>query len=124
LRDRDHPLAEFHVVATPDSRSVRESEGVAIVTGSSREVYKLTSGTQFSLDGRWTALLVRSPDGWKLAALHSSTGIFDNPLTTKMKQLLYLAAAIAIGLLVILAILLVRLPTMRQQRTTPLSDQT
>jgi hypothetical protein len=40
--------------------------------------FELSNGLKFNLHSRWTATLVRQNDGWKIAAFHVSTNMFDN----------------------------------------------
>lgn len=73
--------------------------GVAL--GSSKDSYSLTDGRQFTTATRWTATLVRKGDRWKVAALHASASMFDNPVLDIAKRWLYWTGgiAVAVGLL-------------------------
>jgi hypothetical protein len=79
------------------------STGIAF--GSSNEQFKLATGLDFTLHGRWTATLIRVNGKWLVASLHASTNLFDNPLLNLAKRSLYIGVgissviALAIGLL-------------------------
>ncbi len=66
--------------AEPDALSTIYTGTVAVTTGSTVETYTLADGRSFDIDGRWTALSIEEPDGWKLAAFHSGTDFLDNPV--------------------------------------------
>ncbi len=52
--------------------------GVAF--GSSKDHFKLVDGRDFQVETRWTAVLVKKQDKWKVAGFHASASIFDNPV--------------------------------------------
>jgi hypothetical protein len=78
----------------------------------------LTDGTSFGLDSRFTATLLKSPDGppesggWVIRSFHYSTDAFDNPvlgIAAKRAGLYGGAGGLVIGLVVGLIIgLLIR----------------
>ena len=49
----------------------------------------------FTVDGVWTATLVKEDDAWKIASFQSSAGLFDNPLLTMAEGWIVKAAGIA-----------------------------
>lgn len=60
----------------------------AIAYGTTVDNFELMEGLNFSLRGNWSTTVVKTEDGqWKIAALHFSTNLFDNPLLNKAKQL-------------------------------------
>ena len=52
----------------------------AIAWGSSKDHYLLNDGTEFDQDTRWSATVVKKGDQWKVASVHISTDMFDNPI--------------------------------------------
>lgn len=57
----------------------KENEtGVAF--GSSEDYYLLNDGMEFTQTTRWTATVVRKKGQWKVACVHISTNMFDNPV--------------------------------------------
>ena len=59
-------------------------------------------GKSMSLTGPWTATVVREGNDWKIAQAHASVGVFDSPLLSWAWRSVWIAAAIAgfIGLLI------------------------
>jgi uncharacterized protein (TIGR02246 family) len=81
----------------PDALSVFYGPDLAIATGSAPGHYVLTNGMEFDIDARWTATLVRRDGRWLVAAFHSSTNLFDNPvLDLQRKWLLVIGGAVAL----------------------------
>jgi hypothetical protein len=73
--------------------------GVAV--GSSKDTFDMTDGRHFTVATRWTATLVKKGDRWKIAALHASGSMFDNPVLDIAKRALYWTGGVAacVGLL-------------------------
>ena len=63
--------------------------------GTSKSNFVLTNGSTFTVDGVWTATLVKEDDAWKIASFQSSAGLFDNPLLTMAEGWIVKAAGIA-----------------------------
>lgn len=67
----------------------------AVATGTVDAAFKMRAGLQFELPLRWTAVLSRDSGTWKIAAMHFSANIFDNPLDTGLRKYLWLMLAAA-----------------------------
>jgi uncharacterized protein (TIGR02246 family) len=81
----------------PDALSVFYGPDLAVATGSAPGHYVLTNGMEFGIDARWTATLVRREGRWLVAAFHSSTNLFDNPvLDLQRRWLLIIGGAVAL----------------------------
>lgn len=52
--------------------------------------FTLRGGLDFTVPLRWTATIVQDPEGWKIAALHFSANMFDNPLDSPLRRYLWL----------------------------------
>ena len=59
-------------------------------------IFRLRSGQSFDLDSRWTATVVNTGAGWKIASFHASTNLFDNPLLAAAKRWGIIAAIVAL----------------------------
>ena len=60
---------------------------LGIAYGHSTDQYTLRDDSQFTLNTRWSATLVKGDAGqWQLASLHVSTNLFDNPVLDMLKQ--------------------------------------
>lgn len=53
---------------------------MGVAFGSSEDSYKLRDGMEFTQNTRWTATVVRKNGRWKIASVHISTNMFDNPV--------------------------------------------
>ncbi len=66
--------------------------------GSTDEHFKLASGGDLKLKGRWTATLIKENDKWLITSLHASTNLFDNVLLDVAKKTTtYVASACVIA---------------------------
>lgn len=63
-----------------DDLSILYGEDTAIAHGTLQDTFALTDGSQFTLDSKWTATVVKIDDAWKVASFHVSANIFDNPI--------------------------------------------
>ena len=69
------------VTIEPDILSNLHNSGEsAISTGDSVAYFKIRGGLEFTAPLRWTASLVHDSGSWKIAAMHFSSNIFDNPV--------------------------------------------
>jgi uncharacterized protein (TIGR02246 family) len=74
----------------------------AVAYGTTVDTYELSEGLKFTLNANWSATLVKVDGQWKVAALHFSTNLFNNPLLNSAKEMMWIAAGIAlvIGLII------------------------
>lgn len=68
-------------------------DSTRVVTGTSTDRMTLSSGAPMVLETRWTATIARRDGAWKIASLHLSTNMLDNPIIEKMKTTSYLLGA-------------------------------
>ena len=82
-----------------DDKSFLHNDGkTAIAWGSSKDHYLLTDGTEFNQDTRWSATVVKKDGKWKVASVHISVDMFDNPiLNMAIKKTAIWVGAIAGG---------------------------
>jgi hypothetical protein len=65
----------------PDALSVLYNDSkTAVAYGHSNDHYKLNDGTEFDQLTRWSATVVKKDGQWKVANVHISTDMFDNPI--------------------------------------------
>ena len=65
----------------PDDLALLYNDGkTAVAYGHSKDHYVLTDGTEFDQNTRWSATLVKEGDTWKVASIHISVDLFDNPI--------------------------------------------
>jgi ketosteroid isomerase-like protein len=86
--------------------SLGEPEDAGVAFGSSKDSYTLRDGSKFEVQPRWTATMIREPDGWKVASFHYSVSMFDNPVLSKLTKSVSMVGggALAVGLLLGLVI--------------------
>lgn len=98
----DKVVGSFHADVKADDITILPGGTAAVSTGSSVETYKMTRGPDLTLNGRWTATLVKDNGQWLVASLHSSTDLFKSPLIAATKKAGVTASigSILIGLIV------------------------
>ena len=101
-------VSKFSTKATLGGPAVFYTDS-AIAYGTTVDNFELTQGLKFTLNANWSATSVKVDGQWKVAALHFSTNLFDNPLTNKNKDMLWIAAAIAFVLGLIAGALLMKM---------------
>lgn len=85
------------------------NNSLGIAFGTSNDRYVLQEGASFELATRWTATLVNQDGKWKLASLHVSSNLFDNPIVTTQRATLKYALGVAGGIGLILGLILGKL---------------
>ena len=100
----------------PDDLAVLYNDGkTAVAYGNSKDHYVLTDGTEFDQNTRWSATLIKEGTEWKVASIHISVDLFDNPiLNIAIKKTATYTGAIAGGVGLIVGGLLVFLLTRRK----------
>ena len=81
----------------------------AVAYGTTVENYKLAAGMEFTLNGRWSATLLKSAGQWKIVALHFSSNLFDNPLLNNAGRTTWIAGVFAFIIGALLMFVFVRL---------------
>jgi len=79
-----------------------DNDNMGICFGSSDERFKLVTGKNLDVKGRWTATLVKEDGHWLVASLHVSSNLFDNVMLDMAKKTAMVAAIISlvIGLVI------------------------
>lgn len=80
---------EFHPVADALTTFLDADTGVCV--GSSTDTYTFRNGDSRTMTSRWTATVHRQNGQWKVAALHMSANILDNPVLDATKKTARLA---------------------------------
>ena len=78
-----------------DADSVLYEDDTAVARGTVSDKFSLADGSEFTLNSKWTATVVKKDDRWKVASFHVSANIFDNPILDTAKA--YLGSAALIG---------------------------
>jgi uncharacterized protein (TIGR02246 family) len=96
---------EAKVTADDETRFVEANTGVSY--GTSQETYTFRDGDVRTMQTRWSAVMKKENDGWKLVNVHFSASVLDNPVVEGVKSFyvkLAIGAAV-LGLLIGAALL-------------------
>jgi ketosteroid isomerase-like protein len=102
MKAPNHVVESVSATVEPDELSVLRGDREGISYGKIDQHFKLTDGREFDLKNRYTAELIKDGDDWKVATLHVSANVFDNPIQQiAMKQVAWWSGGIgaAVGLL-------------------------
>jgi ketosteroid isomerase-like protein len=92
-------VEDMSLTVAVDDLSILMADGeVALAAGSSVANFDMMVGDSFQVPLRWTATLRNTDKGWKVAAIHFSANMFDNPLMSGFQTFAY-ALAGGLGLL-------------------------
>jgi ketosteroid isomerase-like protein len=67
---------------------------LALVEGRSDDLYVFTAGMRLAIVTTWSATLVRESGDWRIARLHFSFNLFDNPILDAARSAMWWAAAL------------------------------
>ena len=110
-------VARFQTNATVDELTILYGGDMGIAFGSSNDRFELTDGTNFDLNGRWSATLVREQGRWLVSNFHASTNLFDNPVLNLTKR--YIIWAGVGGLLVGAVLAVLGAAVLRRRQRSP-----
>jgi len=82
----DKIVESFHCDLKVDELTSLYGDNMGICFGSSDEHFKLTSGRDLNVKGRWSATRVKDNGHWLVASLHASTNLFDNVMLDLAKK--------------------------------------
>jgi len=85
-----------------DELTILYGDNMGISFGSSDEHFKLATGKNLDVKGRWTATLVKEDGHWLIASLHVSTNLFNNVMLDLAKKTAEIAAIVClvVGLII------------------------
>ncbi len=98
-------VESFAVQPTVDELTILHGDDTGLAFGRSQDHFVLKGGLDFTLDGRWSATLVRHEGRWVVASFHASTNLFDNVLLRIEQRLKWWLGAIGLLLGLILGVL-------------------
>lgn len=92
-------VKNMSLTAEADDLSILLAEGeVAIAAGNSVAHFDMMGGQSFDVPLRWTATLTNKDGAWKVAAIHFSANMFENPIMSGVEHFAYWLAG-GLGLL-------------------------
>lgn len=87
-------LSDLKVDPIPDAPAVFYGD-TAIATLTSADRFIFRNGKEFLVQNRYTAVLVKGEEGWRLVALHGGANAFNNPISYQAQNLMLGGAALA-----------------------------
>ena len=93
-------LKKLQITLKPDALTeLYGDKSFGIVRGAGEEKYSLSDGRDFDMSTRWTATVIKEPNGkWHILALHIGTNFLDNPILSKAEaSLMYVGVGGLLG---------------------------
>ena len=85
---------EFHPEAAELTKFIGADTGLS--WGKSTDTYTFKNGDARTMTSYWTATLQRQDGRWKLASLHISANVLDNPVIEAVKRCVWIAAGVGL----------------------------
>lgn len=82
------PIISVTFTPVLDGPATFLSDTVAVASGTCTDTVVLRKGGEMRMHSRWTATMVKSADGWRVANVHSGVSPFDNPVVTRLSTAL------------------------------------
>lgn len=86
LGSADSVLSGISIKAELDGGATFLRDDVAVANGHTTDTFEFRTGNTMQLQTAWTTTVIRESDGWKIASLHFSNNLFDNPVLNGAKQ--------------------------------------
>lgn len=91
-------LTKLEINPTADDKTYFVSDDTGVVHGTAEETYHFTDGDVRTMNTRWTALVHKDDNQWKLMKMHFSGNILDNPVLDALKAQMLNTALIGAGI--------------------------
>ena len=82
------PIISLTFTPKVDVPAIFLSDTVAVASGTCVDTVVLRQGGEMQMSSRWTATLVKTADGWRVANLHAGVSPFDNPVVSRLTSAL------------------------------------
>jgi len=105
----DAPLLTGFTTAADIGDSARFFGDTALAHGTSKDVFDLADGSQININSVWSVTLNKGSGDWKIAQLHISTNVFDNPIVAAANERFIMIVSIAAVVGLVIGLLLGRL---------------
>ena len=109
-------VKDLKVDVEVDELTIMHGGDTGVAFGSSNDHYVLSSGGEFNLATRWSATVVADGNQWKVANLHVSSNLFDNPVINASKNYLFAIGGIGLGVGLLLGFVLAKLSGKREDK--------
>ncbi|MCS5710324.1 nuclear transport factor 2 family protein [Candidatus Berkiella aquae] len=87
-------LKSISIKAVADDKTYFPSTDVGVVDGTADQTFTFSDGDVRTIQTRWTAVVHKENNQWKLMKIHFSGNILDNPVLDAAKKQLFLFAGI------------------------------
>ena len=100
LTGPDKIVESYKADVNVDELTILYGGDTGISFGSAVEHFKMANGKTLDLPARWSATLVKEDGKWLVASLHASENLFDNPILSMTRRMIYWAggAGLLVGL--------------------------
>jgi len=98
----DAPLLTGFTTSADIGDSARFFGDIAVADGTSDDVFSLVDGSQIDINSVWSVTLSKGSGSWKIAQLHISTNVFDNPIVAAASErfTIFVSIAAIVGLII------------------------
>ena len=96
-------LKSISVSPKPDGPTVFEGDSIGISTGTSEDAFAFRAVGRRELTSRWTAIVRKENDKWKVSSVHMSANVLDNPVLDAARQaggLIRLIIGLVVGIVI------------------------
>jgi ketosteroid isomerase-like protein len=94
FKGKDAKLRSMTIKAEADDKTFFPTTDIGVVDGTASQTFTFTDGDVRTIKTRWTAVVHKENNQWKLMKIHFSGNILDNPVVDAIKKQCY---TIAIG---------------------------
>lgn len=94
LKGPDSVVKKVTVNFEVDELAHLYGDDAAVAFGTSKDQYLLKDGTEFVVEPKWSATMVRQNGKWLIASFHYSTNMFDNPILIAQRKMLLIGGAL------------------------------
>ena len=109
LRGGTNPTVKSHQAAVEVEGRIMLDDHTYYSYGKAHETFTLQGGHSLQWDSRWSALIRRGAEGWRVLALHASTDPFSSPLLAQARRSGWWVTAAAATLALLAGLLIGRL---------------
>lgn len=82
----DAVLSRIEINPVADEKTKFLAQNIGLVQGTSNDSYHFTDGDTRQMTTRWTAVVEKEAENWKIMSIHFSSNILDNPVLNAVKD--------------------------------------
>lgn len=97
------PLKSITFRPVANIKTVFITENAGICYGTSDDTYVFKNGKSKQMNTKWTAMVVKGAEGWKLVNLHLAVNVLDNPLLQGLREKMYMGTGLGVLVGLVLA---------------------